>query len=161
NYNELSQTVGINKTTVQKYIELLEKGYILFRLSSFSRNLRNEIKQNRKIYFYDNGIRNMITGNFNPLELRSDKGSLFENFMISERIKQNAYYDTFAKVYFWRTKQQQEVDFVEEKNGQITGYEFKWNARNSKLPETFTSNYQAKSVLVERANFREFVHLRV
>lgn len=85
----------------------------------------------------------------------------FGGLMISERIKQNAYHNTFAKVYFWRTKQQQEVDFVEEKNGQITGYEFKWNARNSKLPETFTSNYQAKSVLVERSNFRDFVHLRV
>lgn len=160
NYNELSQTIGINKTTVQKYIEILEKGYILFRLSSFSRNLRNEIKQNRKIYFYDNGIRNMITGNFNPLELRTDKGSLFENFLISERLKQNTYHDTFAKMYFWRTKQQQEVDYVEERNGEISGYEFKWSARSSKLPETFTSTYKAKSVLIDRSNFRDFIQLK-
>lgn len=160
-YNELSQTIGINKTTVQNYIEILEKGYIIFRLNSFSRNLRNEIKQNRKIYFYDNGIRNMITGNFNPLELRTDKGALFENFMISERLKQNTYMDTFAKMYFWRTKQQPEVDYIEERNGEITGYEFKCNARNSKLPETFTSTYNAKSVLVDRINFRDFVRLEV
>ncbi|MEI6092012.1 MAG: ATP-binding protein, partial [bacterium] len=112
NYNELAQLIGINKITVQKYIEILEKGYVVFRLNSFSGNLRNEIKQNRKIYFYDNGIRNMIIGNFTPLDLRQDKGTLWENFLISERLKQNKYKQTFAKMYFWRTKQQQEIDFV-------------------------------------------------
>jgi predicted AAA+ superfamily ATPase len=119
NYNELSQLIGINKITVQKYIDILEKGYIVFRLNSFNRNIRNEIKQNRKIYFYDNGIRNMIIGNFNQLDLRVDKGALWENFLVSERRKQNLYKDTFAKMYFWRTKQQQEIDFVEEKMGKF------------------------------------------
>lgn len=100
NFNELAQTLGINKITVQKYIDILEKGYIVFRLNSFSRNLRNEIKRNRKVYFYDNGIRNMIIGNFNQLKLRTDVGSLWVNFLISERVKQNIYKNTFARMYF-------------------------------------------------------------
>ncbi|MDO5666002.1 MAG: ATP-binding protein [Bacteroidia bacterium] len=158
-YNELAQIVGINKVTVQKYIEILEKGYIIFRLNSFSRNLRNEIKQNRKIYFYDNGIRNMVIGNFNPLDLRQDKGALWENFLLSERLKQNVYKDTFAKMYFWRTAQQQEIDFVEELNGKIFGYEFKWNRKKLKPSKTFTENYHADVALVFRDNFREFVTL--
>ncbi len=160
NYNELSQIVGINKITVQKYIEVLEKGYIIFRLNSFSRNLRNEIKQNRKIYFYDNGIRNMIIGNFNQLDLRDDKGALWENFLVSERRKQNIYKDTFSKMYFWRTKQQQEIDFVEEKNGEISGYEFKWNNKKIKVPEKFIETYNAKGFLIDRKNFREFVKIK-
>ncbi|HOE05792.1 MAG TPA: ATP-binding protein [Bacteroidales bacterium] len=159
NYNELSQLIGINKTTVQKYIDILEKGYVVFRLNSFNRNMRNEIKQNRKIYFYDNGIRNMIIGNFNPLDLRSDKGALWENFLISERRKQNIYKDTFAKMYFWRTKQQQEIDYVEEKNGQIAGYEFKWNIKSVKFPQNFLDAYQAEANLIDRNNFRQFVTL--
>ena len=157
-YNELSQTVSIDKITVQKYIEILEKGYIIFRLNSFSRNIRSEIKRNRKIYFYDNGIRNMILGNFSPLDLRLDKGALWENFLISERRKQNIYKNTFAKMYFWRTKQQQEVDFVEEKDGSIMGYEFKWKAKNKiKLPKTFKEKYNAEIEVIDRDNFRDFV----
>jgi len=159
NYNELSLTIGINKLTVQKYIDILEKGFIVFRLNSFSRNLRNEIKQNRKIYFYDNGIRNMIIGNFKPFELRVDKGALWENFLVSERLKQNTYKQTFAKMYFWRTKQQQEIDFVEEYNGQICGYEFKWNSKRINFPKNFTETYNAGTFLISRENFREFVAL--
>lgn len=160
NYNELSQTVGINKVTVQRYIEVLEKGYIIFRLNSFNRNIRSEIKRNKKIYFYDNGIRNMILGNFSPLDLRSDKGALWENFLMSERRKQNIYKMTYTKMYFWRTKQQQEVDFVEEKDDIITGFEFKWRAKNkAKLPKTFIDMYKAKIEVVDRGNFREFVIL--
>lgn len=159
NYNELAQLVGINKSTVQSYIDILEKGYIVFRLNSFSRNIRNEIKQNRKVYFYDNGIRNMIIGNFNQLDLRVDKGALWENFLVAERRKQNLYKDTFAKMYFWRTKQQQEVDFVEEKNGKIVGYEFKWKNNKSKLPQSFKEAYNAKGFIIDRNNFREFVKI--
>lgn len=159
NYNELAQIAGINKVTVQKYIEILEKGYIVFRLNSFSGNQRNEIKKNRKIYFYDNGIRNMIIGNFTPLDLRQDKGALWENFLISERLKQNNYKQTYAKMYFWRTKQQQEVDFVEERNGVISGYEIKWINRNTKFPETFTKNYQAQCIVIDKSNFRKFVNI--
>lgn len=159
NYNELSQLIGINKITIQKYIEILEKGYIVFRLHSFSRNIRNEIKQNRKIYFSDNGIRNMILGNFTQLDLRMDKGALWENFLVSERRKQNLYKDTFAKMYFWRTKQQQEIDFVEENNGQITGFEFKWNNKKAKFPQSFIETYKAKGHVIDRNNFREFVKI--
>lgn len=159
NYNEISQLIGINKITVQKYIEILEKGYIVFRLNSFSRNIRNEIKQNRKIYFYDNGIRNMIISNFNQLDLRVDKGALWENFLVSERRKQNLYKDTFAKMYFWRTKQQQEIDFVEEKNGHITVFEFKWNTIKTKFSQNFIETYQAKGHVIDRNNFREFVKI--
>ncbi|MDP2089764.1 MAG: ATP-binding protein [Flavobacteriaceae bacterium] len=159
NYNELSQIVGINKITVQKYIEILEKAYIVFRLHSFSRNLRNEIKQNRKIYFYDNGIRNMIIGNFNPLDLRLDKGALWENFLVSERLKQNNYKETFSKMYFWRTKQQQEIDFVEERNGEIFGYEFKWNHKKMKFPQNFIETYNAKGFVIDKNNFRDFVKI--
>ncbi len=161
NYNELAQIVGINKITIQKYIEILEKGYIIFRLNSYSKNVRNEIKRNRKIYFYDNGIRNMIIGNFTQIDLRLDKGALWENFLVSERRKQNLYKDTFANMYFWRTKQQQEVDFVEEKEGIITGYEFKWKAKkNERLPETFIKAYNAKTEIIDRENFRKFVIIK-
>lgn len=159
NYNELSQLIGINKITVQKYIDILEKGYIVFRLNCFSRNIRNEIKQNRKIYFYDNGIRNMIIGNFSQLDLRVDKGALWENFLVSERRKQNLYKNTFAKMYFWRTKQQQEIDFVEESNGQIVGFEFKWNNKKTKFPQNFMETYNAEAYVIDRNNFRDFVKI--
>lgn len=158
NYSELAQTVNIDKNTVSKYIDILEKGYIVFKLSSFSRNVRNEIKTNKKIYFYDNGVRNMVIGNFNPLELRTDKGALWENFLISERVKQIEYKESLAHTYFWRTKQQQEVDFVEENEGKVFGYEFKWVKKKSqKLPKTFTETYNAESKVIDKDNFREFV----
>ncbi|MFH0894351.1 MAG: ATP-binding protein, partial [Bacteroidota bacterium] len=108
--NELSQTVGVDKNTVNKYIEILQKGFVIFKLGSFSRNIRNEIKTSKKIYFYDTGVRNMVIGNFTNLDLRTDKGALWENFLISERVKQNLYKNNLAKLYFWRTIQQQEVD---------------------------------------------------
>jgi len=159
NYNELSRLIGIDKITVQRYINILEKGYVVFRLPSFSRNIRNEIKQNRKIYFYDNGVRNMILGNFSPLDLRVDKGALWENFLVSERRKQNTYKDTFAKMYFWRTKQQQEIDLVEECNGQMTSFEFKWKSKKVSFPKSFMETYQAQGQVVDRDSFRKFVSI--
>lgn len=160
NYSELAQIVGVDKNTVSKYIDILEKGYIVFRLGSFSRNVRNEIKTNKKIYFYDNGIRNMVIGNFNPLELRTDKGALWENFLISERIKQIEYKQSLARTYFWRTRQQQEVDFVEENGGRIFGFEFRWQKkRGQKLPKTFAEAYNAETKVIDRDNFREFVRI--
>ncbi len=159
-YHELAQLCGIDQKTVQKYIALLEKGFVIFRLRSYSRNLRNEIKRNRKIYFYDNGIRNAVIGNFTDLNLRQDKGALWENFLISERLKQNQYKQTYAKMFFWRTKQQQEVDLVELKDGKITGFEFKWKAKpHTRLSRTFLKNYQAEEKIIDRSNFREFVVL--
>jgi len=157
-YNELSQIVGVDKATISRYIHILEQGYIIFRLPSFSKNLRNEIKRNQKIYFYDNGIRNALISNFQNMELRMDKGALWENFLMSERLKQNRYKETFTQMYFWRTKQQQEVDLVEVKDGQISGFEFKWKAKNQqKLPKSFVETYQAKSFMIDKANFRDFV----
>ncbi len=158
NYSELAQIVNADKNTVSKYIDILQKGYVIFKLQSFSRNLKNEIKTNKKIYFYDTGIRNMIIGNFNPIDLRTDKGALWENFLIAERIKQNEYKQSLAKTYFWRTKQQQEVDFVEERNGQIFGFEFKWNSKKKqRLPKTFTDEYNSVNQIIDKDNFRDFV----
>ena len=157
NYNELSKILGIHKVTVQNYVDILEKGYVVFRLPGFHRNLRNEIKQNRKIFFYDNGIRNMILSNFSSLDLRADKGALWENFLMAERRKQNRYKNPFAKMYFWRTRQQQEIDYVEEQDGRITAFEFKWKAQKVKIPAKFVEAYQAEKKVVHRDNFREFV----
>ncbi|MGB1231867.1 MAG: ATP-binding protein [Winogradskyella sp.] len=158
NYNELAQIVGVDKNTISNYIDILQKGYVIFKLDSFSRNLRTEIKKNKKIYFYDNGVRNMVLGNFNSLELRADTGALWENFLISERHKQNTYKNTYTKMYFWRTKQQQEVDLVEENNGIITGFELKWNAKKKlRLPKTFVNEYNANEEIIDRSNFRNFV----
>jgi uncharacterized protein len=157
-YNELSQLIGIDKNTVSNYIDILEKAFVIFKLKSFSRNLRNEIKTNQKIYFYDTGIRNMVIGNFNALELRQDKGALWENFLISERLKRNAYEGSLAKPYFWRTVQQQEIDYVEETAGKITGYEIKWNAKaKAKIPKLFKETYSAETEVLTRENFRTFL----
>lgn len=162
NYNELSQMIGINKDTVQRYIEILEKGYVIFQLHSFSSNLRNEIKRNKKIYFYDNGIRNMIIGNFTDFSMRTDKGALWENFLISERIKHNEYNLSLAKPYFWRTTQQQEVDYVEINGQHVVGYEFKWSPKKKvRLPKTFVEKYKAEERLINRENFRSFVKSEV
>jgi predicted AAA+ superfamily ATPase len=157
-YNELSNLLQIDKATVSKYIDLLEKAFIVFRLNSFSRNQRNEIKNNRKIYFYDNGIRNMIINNLNPLDLRTDKGALWENFLIAERIKLQQYNQIYANNYFWRTVQKQEIDFVEESNGQLTAFEFKWKQkRSAKIPSSFLREYAATGQIIDQDNFREFV----
>ncbi len=157
-YNELSQLIGVDKNTVSSYIDLLTKGYIVYRLPSFSRNLRNEIKSNQKIYFYDTGIRNMVIGNFNTLDTRNDKGALWENFLISERLKGNAYYESLTNSYFWRTAQQQEIDYVEEIAGEISGFEFKWNPKAKvKLLKSFINTYNAKINVINKNNFRTFI----
>ncbi|MEK7717995.1 MAG: ATP-binding protein [Bacteroidota bacterium] len=141
-YNELSQLIGVDKATVEKYIELLEKCFVVFRLSSFSRNLRNELKRTRKVFFYDNGVRNAILNNFAPLSLRQDVGALWENFMVSERVKQNSYHRDFRKIYFWRTQTQQEIDLLEEKDGVLYAFEFKWNPKkHANIPKSFADAY--------------------
>lgn len=157
-YNELSNLLQIDKVTVAKYIDLLEKAFIVFRLTSFSRNQRNEIKNNRKIYFYDNGIRNMIINNLNPIELRMDKGALWENFLIAERIKLQHYHQVYSNNYFWRTVQKQEIDFIEEANGKLTAFEFKWKSKpSSKIPISFIREYNANGHIIDVENFRTFV----
>ena len=149
-YNELAQTIGSDNKTVEKYIDLLEKCYIVFRLNGFNRNLRTELKKGKKIYFYDNGIRNAILQNFAPLSLRQDTGALWENFIISERIKANHYSGRYANSYFWRTTQQQEIDYIEECDGQFTVFEMKWNPRraNTQFPSSFLTEYDVKETAV-------------
>lgn len=157
-YNEIAQLVGVDKNTVNNYIDLLEKAFVIFRLNSYSKNLRNEIKANRKIYFYDNGVRNMLIGNFNNLEFRQDKGVLWENFLVSERIKQLSYTNSLAKPYFWRTTTQQEIDYIEINADAVSAFEFKWSPiKKSKLPRTFSEAYEPSFLVVNRENFRGFL----
>lgn len=156
--NELAQLVGVDKNTISTYIDVLEKGFVVFRLPSFNRNLRNEIKTNQKVYFYDTGIRNAVIGNFSPLEGRNDKGGLWENFLIAERMKSLEYAGSLARPYFWRTTRQQEVDYVEEHSGKISGFEFKWNPKaKAKVPKTFEETYKTKVDVVDTDNFRKFI----
>lgn len=140
---ELSLLVGIDSKTVEKYLDILEKSYIIFRLGTFSRNLRNELKSTQKIYFWDLGVRNAVIGNFSQVENRTDVGDLWENFLIAERLKKLHYTNSFAYSYFWRTKTQQEIDYLEEEDGQLKAYEFKWNDKKSttKCPESFSKAY--------------------
>lgn len=159
-YSEVSQVCGLDPKTVASYIDILEKAYVIFRLPSFSRNLRNEIKSARKIYFYDNGVRNAVIGQFQPVPLRKDVGALWENFLVSERKKQLNYRKSSAVQYFWRTKQQQEVDYIEEEGGAIFGFEFKWNPKQARrLPTTFSKTYQSVDQCITRGNFRAFIDL--
>lgn len=157
-YNELSNFLQIDKKTVESYIRLLEKSYIVFKLNPFSRNLRNEINKKKKIYFYDNGIRNAIISNFNSLSLRQDTGALWENFLVNERIKYLHYNRISANVYFWRTKQKQEIDFIEERGGKIYAYEFKFNPRKKiKIPNVFEKQYNPVFSVINKDNFFEFL----
>ena len=159
-YNELAQTVGTDSKTVERYIELLEKCYIIFRLHGLSRNLRNELKKAKKIYFYDNGVRNAVIQQFAPLELRNDAGALWENFFISERVKRNHYQLNYCNTYFWRTKSQLEIDYIEEQNGQMTVFEMKWNPKkaNTSIPEAFLKAYDVKeSVIITPDNYLDYL----
>ncbi len=157
-YRELGQVTGLDPKTVGRYIDILEKAFIVFRLGSFSRNLRSEIRTGRKIYFYDNGIRNAVTGQLQPLSIRQDIGALWENFIICERKKRNSYKQYFANPFFWRTAQQQEVDYIEEFNGQLTAYEIKYSEkRKTKIPKTFINTYHAGAEVVNRMNFKDFL----
>lgn len=158
-YNELSNLLDADRGTIESYIRLLEQCFVIFRLPSFSRNARNEIKKGRKIYFYDNGVRNALISNFAPLELRNDNGALWENLMISERIKRNALMGRFAQLYFWRTVNQQEIDLIEEEDGRIDTFEFKWNpAKKAKQPSAFRTLYpDAKFTCITQDNYMDWL----
>lgn len=158
-YNELGRMVGLNSETVESYVLLLEKSFVIYRLGTFSRNLRTELKKTRKIYFVDNGIRNAVIGNYNAMELRNDKGALWENFIIGERRKYLAYHNIYVNSYFWRTTAQQEIDYIEEREGKIYAYEFKWSShRKAKIPKTFLKAYPDAIVkIITPENFEEFV----
>lgn len=158
-YNELGKTIGLDNQTVEKYIQLLEQTFIIFRLPAFSRNLRKELKRARKIYFYDNGIRNALIADFRLPELRTDIGALWENFLISERIKYLNYRSVWANSFFWRTQDQQEVDYLEERDGKLFAYEFKWNERKKvRLSKTFTNAYPENEFkVINRDNYESFI----
>lgn len=158
-FNELGRLLGLTSITVQRYIDLLEKSYVLFHLRSFSRNVRSELKKSRKIYFYDNGVRNAMIGDYKPLDLRTDTGALWENYVISERMKHNSYNAFYGKNYFWRTQQQQEVDYIEDYDGMLHAYEFKWSTtKQPRLTETFAKNYPDHTfAVVSPDNYQDFV----
>lgn len=158
-YNELANILQVDKNTIRSYIDLLEKVFVVFRLNPLSRNVRTEISTNRKIYFYDTGIRNALIANFNPLSLRNDTGALWENFLVSERMKLINYQQEFVNTFFWRTKQKHEIDYIEERAGKLYLYEFKWNEKaKHRFPETFLKNYSSDSKnLINRKNFHDFL----
>jgi predicted AAA+ superfamily ATPase len=159
-YNEIGTLIGLDSKTVERYVDILEKSFIVFRLGTFSRNLRNELKASRKIYFWDLGIRNAVIGNLAQIENRTDAGELWENFVIAERMKRNAYKGSFAQSYFWRTRQQHEIDYLEEEDGILYAFEFKWNLRkaNVKCPESFKTAYpEAVYKVITPENIEEFL----
>lgn len=155
--NELAQITGTNVHTVKRYLELLEKSFVIFRLNSFSRNLRKELAKSQKIYFYDVGIRNAVIRNFNEMNLRTDVGGLWENFCITERIKFNQNHRRFVNTYFWRTYDQKEIDYIEEKDGHLTCFEFKYaEGSKGKFPAEFSETYPNSSFkVITPANFFE------
>lgn len=161
-YNELAVKLGVSHLTIQKYIDLLEQSFVVFKLNSFSRNIRSEITKSFKIYFYDNGIRNALINNFNPISLRNDVGALWENFCISERIKSNAYSNRNVNIYFWRTYDQKEIDYVEEFGGKITGYEIKYSDKQKiRIPKVFSETYNAEVHKVDKSNYWKFFEVNI
>lgn len=159
NYHELAQLTGTDQATIQRYLDLLEKAFVVFRLPAFSRNVRNELKKSRKVYFYDNGIRNAIINSFKPLDLRTDAGALWENFLVSERAKWLVNHQYYANRYFWRTTQQQEIDYLEEKNGALSAFEFKWSATaKASFPKTFLNAYdKVETFVITQKNYLSFI----
>jgi hypothetical protein len=161
-YNELAQIIGANKQTVERYVDLLQKAYVVFVLPALNRNVRNEIKKGKKIYFYDCGIRNAVINNFKPMSSRTDAGALWENFVISERIKLLRYNSMDAKQYFWRTTQQQEIDLIEDFEENLSAFEFKWGKTEKvRFPQTFTDNYPgSKTFVISPGNVEDFLLIK-
>ena len=156
--NELSRNLNIDVKTVARYLDLLEKTFILFRLGGFRRNLRSEITQKSKYYFLDNGIRNGVILQFNNLDLRDDIGKLWENFLVSERLKKQQYMPIFANNYFWRTHDQKEIDLIEEREGKLFGFEFKYAKDKTKIPEEFLQTYPNSQVnIINQENYLDFI----
>lgn len=158
-YSELSKLVGINIKTVERYVALLEQSFIIFRLRPLARNKRTELRRPRKIYFYDNGIRNALISNFNPLKLRNDIGALWENWVVSERYKYLHNHDIHSASYFWRTREGAEVDYIEEGRGKMHAYEFKWNnAKDVVFPRSFIRSYpDVETTAVDQQNITDFL----
>ncbi|MDR1185657.1 MAG: ATP-binding protein [Coriobacteriales bacterium] len=158
-YSELGQTSGLSNKTVERYIDILEKAYIIFRLGSYSKNLRNELKKSRKIYFVDNGIRNALIADYRALEIRSDIGALWENYLMTERRKLCAYNAVQTISRFWRTAQKQEIDLIEVQSGQVNAFEFKWNPKAKVTGiKTFKTSYPESTFnVINRENYEDFL----
>ncbi|MCK9451450.1 MAG: ATP-binding protein [Bacteroidales bacterium] len=159
-FNELASQLGTSSKTVQRYLEILEKTFILFRINGFSRNLRKEISKSPRYYFWDNGIRNVVISNFKPIEQRDDTGMLWENYCVSERIKKQHYQNSFSDFYFWRTYDQQEIDLLEVTDDEISAFEFKWGNKTARIPAAFKKAYpNAKFETINRENFQMFLEV--
>lgn len=157
-YTELGTSLGMSKNTIERYLDLLEKAFVIQKLSGFSRNLRSEITKNSRYYFLDNGVRNALINNFNVLELRNDVGELWENYLVIERLKRQEYLIEQANNYFWRTYTRKEIDFVEEREGKLFGYEMKWGAARAKPPKEWIEAYpNATWQLINRQNYLELI----
>jgi uncharacterized protein len=159
--NELANTLKIKSETVENYLDLLAKSFVIFRLKSYSTNARKEVSKMSKVYFWDNGIRNAIIDDFRPLKLRNDVGALWENFLVSERMKMKAWKEYTANSFFWRNNQQREVDYLEKKHGELVAYEMKWNSdKKHKISLAFTNAYpKAKTHILTPLNFKSFCFL--
>ena len=156
--SELGRQLGIDQKTVARYCDILEKAFIIRSLQGFSRNLRSEITKKSKYYFLDNGIRNAVIANFNTIELRDDIGKLWENFLFIERLKKRSYQSIYANSYFWRTWEQQEIDYIEERDGKLYGFEFKWKQKRMKTPALWRKTYPVASFeIIDRSNYISFV----
>ena len=155
---ELSQHLGIDYKTVGRYLDLFEKSFIIYNLRGFNRNLRKEITRKSKYYFIDNGIRNAVISNFNGADVRNDMGVLWENFIFIERLKKRTYRDIFCNAYFWRTWEQQEIDLVEERDGKLFAFEYKWGNKRVKAPSQWTENYpDAAFEIIDKSNYLSFI----
>lgn len=156
--SELGRQLGLDGKTIARYLDLFEKSFVIINIHGFSRNRRKEITSKSKYYFLDNGIRNAVIANFNPLEIRDDVGKLWENFLVVERLKKQSYKQIYSNNYFWRTWDQKEIDWVEEREGKLFGYEFKWRNRKSKSATAWLQNYpEAALEIIDKENYLEFV----
>jgi len=157
--SELGKQVGLDYKTIARYLDLFEKSFVIYNLRGFSRNLRKEITKKSKYYFLDNGVRNAIIANFNPLELRDDIGKLWENFIISERIKKQSYKGIYANNYFWRTWEQKEIDFIEEREGKLYAYEMKWKPERIAPPRDWKTAYpNSEFLMISQDNYLPFIY---
>lgn len=157
-YDELAKNTSLSRNTVEKYLDLLSKVFVIFRLGAFSKNLRKEISKSQKWYFYDTGIRNQLIGNFNPINLRNDIGQIWENYLISEKIKMNFYLNQHKNYFFWRTYDGQEIDLIEEKDSFLQAYEFKWKDKKTKIPKAFSKNYSdAVFNIINKENYQDIL----
>jgi predicted AAA+ superfamily ATPase len=155
--NELTQKLSLNRETVERYIDLLEKAFVIFRLPAYSRNLRNEVAKMDKIFFYDNGIRNFLIDNLKPLDQRIDTGNLWENFIVSERRKQLLYLQKNYQCYYWRTYAGAEIDYIEEGEGLLNGFEIKLSKNKARVPKLWDEEYHGGFQLINRGNYLDLL----